>query len=412
MPATVALPRLHIRPGYGWLNDPNGMAHVDGCWHVFFQHNPQAPVHNRIQWGHVSSADLVTWTEHPVAFGPQEGGPDDFGCWSGVFAPGLARPAVVYSGVAASDGQSTVCLRWGSADLLDWSDPIVVARTPPGVQIMRDPFLFSWGERRWALLGAELAEGGPAILLYDCADMLAWQPAGHFAHHRDPVLDGLPRADIWECPQLLQVGEQTALIVSRWLAEELLEVFWVGGAITDRDGTPAFVADTAAGWGVLDAGTSCYAPQLVNTGDGSLLLGWVRSRPDQAPEVPVAGCLTFPRRLHLDHGRVVCVLDPGVAAALLASATVENVGSGRHTVEGQCVVVPAADATLTSAGDPGLVVAVPVGAQAWIDADILEVYAAPSPSPSSPNPPATYRGLGGWVLDLPTGTAALHRLPG
>ena len=280
MPATVALPRLHIRPGYGWLNDPNGMAHVDGRWHVFFQHNPQAPVHNRIQWGHVSSADLVTWTEHPVAFGPQEGGPDDFGCWSGVFAPGLARPAVVYSGVAASDGQSTVCLRWGSADLLDWSDPIVVARTPPGVQIMRDPFLFSWGERRWALLGAELAEGGPAILLYDCADMLAWQPAGHFAHHRDPVLDGLPRADIWECPQLLQVGEQTALIVSRWLAEELLEVFWVGGAITDRDGTPAFVADTAAGWGVLDAGTSCYAPQLVNTGDGSLLLGWVRSRPD------------------------------------------------------------------------------------------------------------------------------------
>ena len=145
---------------------------------------------------------------------------------------------------------------------------------------------------------------------------------------------------------------------------------------------------------------------MVNTGDGSLLLGRVRSRPDQAPEVPVAGCLTFPRRLHLDHGRVVCVLDPGVAAALLASATVENVGSGRHTV------VPAADATLTSAGDPGLVVAVPVGAQAWIDADVLEVYAAPSPSPSSPNPPATYRGLGGWILDLPTGAAALHRLPG
>ena len=331
MPEPVALPRLHIRPGYGWLNDPNGMAHVDGRWHVFFQHNPQAPVHNRIQWGHVSSADLMTWTEHPVAFGPQEGGPDDFGCWSGVFAPGLARPAVVYSGVAASDGQSTVCLRWGSADLLDWSDPIVVARTPPGVQIMRDPFLLSWGDRRWALLGAELAEGGPAILLYDCADMVAWQPAGHFAHHGDPVLCDLPRADIWECPQLLQVGEQAALIVSRWLAEELLEVLWVGGTITDRDGKPGFVADPATGWGVLDAGTSCYAPQLVNTGDGSLLLGWVRSRPDQAPEVPVAGCLTFPRRLHLDRGRVVSVLDPGVAQALLASATIETVGSGRHT---------------------------------------------------------------------------------
>ena len=62
-----ALPEYHIRPGYGWLNDPNGVTRYADRWHVFFQHNAAAPVHGNIQWGHVSSSDLASWTEHPVA---------------------------------------------------------------------------------------------------------------------------------------------------------------------------------------------------------------------------------------------------------------------------------------------------------------------------------------------------------
>ncbi|MGI3782058.1 MAG: glycoside hydrolase family 32 protein, partial [Janthinobacterium lividum] len=64
-------PRLHVRPRWGWLNDPNGLIKVDGTYHVFFQHNPYEPVHGHIHWGHVSSTDLLSWTEHPVALVPQ-----------------------------------------------------------------------------------------------------------------------------------------------------------------------------------------------------------------------------------------------------------------------------------------------------------------------------------------------------
>ncbi len=69
-PADPAFPVLHGRPDLGWVNDPNGLAHVDGVWHVFFQHNPAAPVHGDIHWGHASSADLLTWRAEPVALRP------------------------------------------------------------------------------------------------------------------------------------------------------------------------------------------------------------------------------------------------------------------------------------------------------------------------------------------------------
>ena len=60
--ASFDRPRLHIHPERGWLNDPNGLCRIDGTYHVFFQYNPAAPVHDDIHWGHVSSTDLLNWT--------------------------------------------------------------------------------------------------------------------------------------------------------------------------------------------------------------------------------------------------------------------------------------------------------------------------------------------------------------
>ena len=101
---TAPTTSYHLRPHRGWLNDPNGMTLRDGVWHVFFQHNPAAPEHRRIAWGHAVSDDLANWRLLPVAFGPTPGGPDAFGCWSGVFLPGHERPGVVYSGVTDESG--------------------------------------------------------------------------------------------------------------------------------------------------------------------------------------------------------------------------------------------------------------------------------------------------------------------
>lgn len=91
-----AFPALHGRPAAGWVNDPNGCARVDGRFHVFFQHNPHAPVHHRIAWGHASSTDLLTWVQEPLALVPRPGEPDENGCWTGCLVLDAGVPTAAW----------------------------------------------------------------------------------------------------------------------------------------------------------------------------------------------------------------------------------------------------------------------------------------------------------------------------
>ncbi|WP_051274809.1 glycoside hydrolase family 32 protein [Cellulomonas sp. URHD0024] len=60
-------PQVHFAPEKNWINDPNGPVWYQGKYHMFFQHNPEAPVWGNMSWGHAVSTDLVHWEERPVA---------------------------------------------------------------------------------------------------------------------------------------------------------------------------------------------------------------------------------------------------------------------------------------------------------------------------------------------------------
>nr|MDO8118018.1 hypothetical protein [Candidatus Sigynarchaeota archaeon] len=64
-------PSFHFRPRGGWMNDPNGTIHVNGEYHLFYQHYPYAgnPVPH-MHWGHAKSLDLVHWEHLPIAIEP------------------------------------------------------------------------------------------------------------------------------------------------------------------------------------------------------------------------------------------------------------------------------------------------------------------------------------------------------
>ncbi len=374
----TTLPHFHLRPQRGWLNDPNGMVRRDDRWHVFFQHNPEGPVHDRIHWGHMSSPDLVTWTEHPVAFGPTPGGPDEFGCWSGVFVPGLDRPAMAYSGLVDETQQSTVCLRWGSDDLMTWEEPIVVGATPrgAGVRVMRDPFVFQHGGRRWAVLGAGLDDGTPAVLLYSCDDILAWRFEEVWLSHRDVLLrDGAP-ADIWECPQLGWADGVPILLLSLQLDGKLGDVVAAVGTVTeDGEGRPRFAVE---GVQRIDDGTSFYAPQLVQDGASPLMFGWVREAAHAPGGRTVAGCLTLPRRLSVVDGRVRVRADDAVAV-LAAPGGGAMLEPGEHLLPevARLEVVDSGasgQGWLLSGADEPVAAPLPDGTTIWLDVDVAEVY--------------------------------------
>ena len=203
-----AFPALHIRPARGWLNDPNGLCRIDGTYHIFFQYNPHAPVHGNVHWGHVSSTDLLHWTEHEVALTPRPAGIDAAGCWSGCIVDDGGVPTALYTANPDHAWNATVGIARSDRALETWTQaeaPLVRTPDDPAIDEVRDPFVFSVEDRRYAVQGAGQRGGRPQLLLWNCDDLEHWVELGPLLTTDDSVAAEVAAADIWECPNLAYV---------------------------------------------------------------------------------------------------------------------------------------------------------------------------------------------------------------
>lgn len=307
-----AFPTLHGRPATGWINDPNGCSRVDGTWHVFYQHNPHGPTHNDIHWGHMSSPDLVRWRTEPIALAPRPGGPDARGCWSGCLVDDGGVPTAVFTGIDEQGRPSTVLARSDRQVRTFTRDEQSVAGLPrdPALTDVRDPFVFGFGGRRWAVQGAGAPGGRGEVLLYACSDLTAWQEVNTLLASDHPVVAEVAAADIWECPNLVQVGEDWVLIVSLWKlvgeSHQLDSVVWILGDLTAEGDTPPSFFPRAAGR--LDEGDAYYAAQALAVDGRVLVWGWsweTDHGSERLAAAPWQGVLTYPRELGVVGDRVV-----------------------------------------------------------------------------------------------------------
>ncbi len=60
-------PQFHFSATRGRLNDPNGLLHYDGEYHLFYQLHPYGVRSGSKSWGHAISRDLLHWKELPIA---------------------------------------------------------------------------------------------------------------------------------------------------------------------------------------------------------------------------------------------------------------------------------------------------------------------------------------------------------
>jgi beta-fructofuranosidase len=419
-------PSLHIRPERGWLNDPNGVCRIDGRYHVFFQYNPHAPHHEAIQWGHASSADLLTWTDEPIALRPRLGGADAAGCWSGCIVDDAGTPTAVYTGVPDSAQNAQVVLATSDRSLREWHQGGSVMGPPddPAIRDVRDPYVFSYLGRRYAVQGAGHPAGRPQILLYGCDDLTDWTELGPLLTFDDPLAAAFAPANIWECPNLVEVDGRWVLIVSQWQ--------WVDGThllagvrylLGELEPAGAGLRFRVTAGGMVDDGPTYYAPQALVEPGRVLLWAWAEELGRTTEELVAAGwagALTFPRELYLDQGR----LGSRPAAELLglrrepmtwAAGTgfrervfeVEAVGPVRLRL----VDLGPVDLGLVGPVEPGrvdgspngTVVAVGAPGQAvriLVDGSLVEVFAGPTPRTLRAYPTATSH----WVLDADPGT--------
>ncbi|GHJ91589.1 glycosyl hydrolase family 32 [Streptomyces sp. NE5-10] len=298
-------PRYHFTSPGGWLNDPNGLTHWNGVYHLFYQYNPLAPAHHRIHWGHATSTDLVTWTDEPVALVPGATGPDRDGCWSGVLVDDGGVPTLVYSG--RHGDRELPCVATGTPDLRHWTkDPAnpVIAAPPEGLDLTayRDHCVWKEDGRWRQLVGSGVRGRGGTALLYDSEDLRTWRYVGPLltgdasdGRAGDPDWTGT----MWECVDLFRIGEgdgTDVLAFSAWDEGTTHHpLYWTGRYEGDRF-TPTALHR-------LDYGRNhFYAPQSTRDAAGRrVMFGWLQEgRGEEATaRAGWSGVMSLPRLVTL-----------------------------------------------------------------------------------------------------------------
>ncbi len=324
MPATPHWrPGYHFAPRANWINDPNGLVHHRGVWHLFFQYHPHSAVWGPMHWGHATSTDLLHWREHGIALAPEALGAIFSGSvvvdednTSGFGSDGRTPLVAVFT--HHSQQHQHQSLAFSLDDGQTWTsyagNPVL---KNPGHVDFRDPKVRWLPERQcwWLSLAV-----GDHIAFYSSPDLKRWT-------HESDFGAGLGAHDgVWECPDLFPLTFEGR---TRWvLLVSLVKGGPNGGSATqyfigDFDGHH-FTADPApTRW--LDHGPDNYAGVTWSGApDGrAVFIGWMSNWTYAAtvPTAPWRGTMTVPRDLRLRHvngqWRLASVPSPEVAATMI-----------------------------------------------------------------------------------------------
>ena len=180
-------PQLHFSSRRGWLNDPNGLFHYNGVYHLFYQHNPFSTDWGNMHWGHATSTDLLHWEELDDILYPDELGTKfsgsafvDHANASGL-GNGTQPPILLYYTAAGSYAPSPVpvtqCLAYstdgGNTFRIYDGNPII-----PGLsRENRDPKVVFDKQNHRHLLALYLEKRGDNhyFALLDSTDLIHWE---------------------------------------------------------------------------------------------------------------------------------------------------------------------------------------------------------------------------------------------
>ena len=283
-------PQFHFSSRRGWLNDPNGLVHYDGAYHLFYQHNPYGTEWGNMHWGHAVSRDLVHWRERPTALYPDALGTMFTGCAvvdhhnSSGLGSGAQPPIVLVYTAAGEHARPptgyTQCLAFSADGGATWQkydgNPVL----PHLAKGNRDPkVIWHPPSERWIMA---LYLDRTAYALFTSPNLIDWE--------RTCDLD-LPGCT--EVPDFFPLAVDDDPDDVRWVFWGANTTYLVGG-FDGRTFTPQ------GGPRRLQPSGQHYAAQTFSdlpAADGRrVMLGWMRQ---PLPGMPFSQFMSVPHTLHL-----------------------------------------------------------------------------------------------------------------
>ena len=218
----VSRPRFHVMPPANWGNEPHGFSRDgNGQYHLYYQRSPNGPFKFKITWGHITSTDLVNWTQQKDVLRPElitansVTNFDTKGIWSGDvhYKTGDGNTAYAfYTCVGEASGYNPGIALAKSTDkgyTFVKEGPIISKHS--SVSDMRDPYIF-WStedSKYHMIIGAYLGnKGGVAHYSTEDSDMKTW------THINNWDFNNLTDYSLWEMPVFEKLDNGKYLLIA------------------------------------------------------------------------------------------------------------------------------------------------------------------------------------------------------
>ena len=313
---------FHLEAPFGLINDPNGLAYLDGKYHVFYQWNPIGCEHKNKCWGHVTTEDFVNYSAHELSMWPSDEY-DKNGCYSGSGFAENGKVRLLYTNNAKDSEGNRLATQRIATLLEDGSvskDEIIVSQPAEGyTPHYRDPYYFKLDGSEYIVIGAQRKNETGAVVIYR-RDQKGCFPLANekWSFMGELKTDYTDFGYMWECPGILQLKDENDGKVKEVLmfcpqgleAEEYQyqNKFQSGYVVGNIDLGKMHM--NHGKFVELDKGFDFYAPQVLNRDGRYILFGWM-GMPDNdfeyvSKDLPEKGwvfSLTMPRELTLkdDH---------------------------------------------------------------------------------------------------------------
>ena len=289
-------PRYHFLPAANWMNDPNGVIHWRGRYHLFYQYNPDGAYHANMHWGHAVSDDLAHWRHLPIALAPTPDSPDCGGIFTGCMVDDDGTPTAIYTGVNDDYSRQVQCLAFGNDDLTQltkYPGNPVLSEIPAHCfqhHDFRDPYVWREDGAWFMCLSAHINGVGGAALLYRSDDLRDWE-------YLNPLFvgDKARHGYNFECVNFFPLGDKWVMLISSMFAGKIMTVLSLVGRYENYRFFPESETVYDAGYG--------YAP-LTHVDEQGRQLIWAWIREGRAPEAQKksgwSGVQAIPSVLSLD----------------------------------------------------------------------------------------------------------------